>query len=71
MDKFTVEKVMKIWDDKVGEYLQIGPDGDGLGLLDLQYVDVTGKINSRIVLPREMLLVVARVILDNYSEESA
>lgn len=39
----TVEKIIKIYDDTTGELIQIGPDSDGLELVEITYRDSDGN----------------------------
>lgn len=64
--KLSVERVSKVWDDSTGERIEVGPDSDGLNLVELMYVDSQGKEGARITmttvqarLVSEQLLVVA------------
>jgi hypothetical protein len=41
--KFSTEVVRKIWDDEDGVYVQVGPDGDSLDLVELRTVDETSE----------------------------
>lgn len=41
--KFSTEVFRKIWDDEDGCYLQVGPDGDSLDLVELRTVDEESK----------------------------
>jgi hypothetical protein len=66
MDSYTVERVFKVWDNKQGDHVYVGPDADGLDLAELRYVDSTGKIAHRICLPPAMMVKVAESILALY-----
>ena len=65
-DDYTLEHVIKVWDNKTGDHVYVGPDADGLELVDLRYVDSAGKIVARITIPREMVVMVARAINELY-----
>ena len=62
---YTLEKMFEIWDDKTGECLEVGPDRDSLGLLELREKgEGTGKILARITLDRER----ARLLVEALKE---
>ena len=69
MGKYTVDHVIKVWDDQNGTHVYVGPDGDGLELAELRYVDEDGKIGDRIALPKEMMVEVARAVLALYGDK--
>ena len=60
MGKYTVDHVIKVWDDESGDHVYVGPDGDGLELAELRLVTSDGKIDARFSLPKEMMVEVAR-----------
>ena len=37
---FTTETLLRIYDDETGEYIQIAPDGDSLGLVEITCSEV-------------------------------
>jgi hypothetical protein len=41
--KFSTEVVRKVYDDEDGVYIQVGPDGDGLDLVELRVSDEESK----------------------------
>ena len=53
-EQYEIEKSYKVWDNKHGERIEIGPDADGLNLVEIRYVDPEGKIGQRIDMPFEM-----------------
>ena len=64
---FTVEDVIKVWDDETGEHIYIGPDGDGLELVELRYVEADGKCHQRMTFQKEQALLVADAIRKLYA----
>lgn len=44
----SVNMVMQVWNDDTGERIDVGEDRDGLGLLEIRYVDETGKVRADI-----------------------
>jgi hypothetical protein len=59
---FTSETVVQIWDDKDSTRIDVGPDRDGLDLVEIRQYDAQGVIASRITMPREQAVLVAKAI---------
>lgn len=51
---FSLEVKREIWNDEYGCRFEVGPDRDGLNLVELREIDSTGKIIARMVFPPEM-----------------
>ena len=60
---YSVETNIKIFNDKTGEKIEVGPDVDGLGL-----VQITVGTSEIIISPEEALLL-AQVIQKLYFQE--
>jgi hypothetical protein len=52
--KYTVERPVQIWNDKTGERYEIGPDRDGIDLVELRFYDANGKCIQSFVMPPEV-----------------
>ena len=48
-NKYTLETIQRIYNDGSGEYIEIGPDADGLDLITIADVDSDGKAGGRTV----------------------
>lgn len=48
MVRFSMNALYEMWDDEYGEKITVGPDGDGLGLVEIRSYSHTGEIVSRI-----------------------
>lgn len=46
----TLELKFQIWNDSTGEAITVGSNPDGLDMIEIRYVDETGKIRDRITL---------------------
>ena len=68
-DTYSVETVRKVYDDSCGEHIYIGPDADGLDLVELRYVDSKGVISNRISMPKALALLVAEAIVAATKDE--
>ncbi len=62
MPKFTTDTFKRVYNDKTGEHVQVGPDRDGLALCEI----IQGT-SSIVMMPEEARLV-ALAILELYPE---
>lgn len=64
MDKtgYSLEQMFEVWTDKSGECVEIGPDRDGLELIEIRYKDETGKITSRLCFTKEQAKLVCTAL---------
>lgn len=44
---YSVETVIEIWNDETGEHIEVGPDRDGLDMIEIRQCSRDGKIESR------------------------
>jgi hypothetical protein len=58
-EKYTLERVYKVFDNESGAMIKISPDVDGLGLIELDGGDDYG----RLTLPPELAGIVGHAIL--------
>ena len=70
-DDYTLEHSIKVWDNRHGDHVYVGPDADGLDLVDLRYVNGDGRISARITIPREMVVMVSKAINELYGSKDA
>lgn len=61
----TTEKHFKIWDDKKGTRIEVGPDRDGLDLVEIRSFDSDGKNETSLILTPEEATALAAV-LENF-----
>lgn len=55
---FTKEKKFEIWDDDTGAKIEVGPDRDSLGLVEIRAIESDGRLHGTItMLPGQALLV--------------
>lgn len=69
-DTYSVETVRKVYDDSCGDHIYVGPDADGLDLVELRYVDSKGVISNRISMPKTLALLVAEAIIAATKDEA-
>ena len=65
---YTMELVRKIWNDKEGYSVEVGPDSDGLNLVEVRSRDDQGKIYNRFTMTPEMARLVSDAIAACASE---
>lgn len=68
----SLEKMYQIWDDRQGDCVEVGPDRDGLDLLEIRYRSERGKIGDRITLNFEqakMLIQALTDLVDDHNPE--
>ena len=68
--RITRERIINVYDDAIGDHIYVGPDADALDLVELRYVDPMGTIIDRITANREMMIAVAKSILELYDNQS-
>lgn len=61
---FSSETHIKVWDDECGSYIQVGPDADSLGLIELRAIESDGREHSRMTMVVEQAKLVADAILE-------
>lgn len=54
----------EIWDDATGECIQVGPDRDGIDLIEIRSRDDTGHIAERMSFTKEQAKLVCDAILE-------
>ena len=57
--KYELEKMYEIWDER-GEHFEIGPDRDGLNLIEIRVRNADNKITNRMVFEQDQ----AKLIID-------
>ena len=63
VEKYAVEDVILIWDNIHGTHTYVGPDADGLDLMEVRAVDENTKITTRLTFTKEEANLVAKAIL--------
>jgi hypothetical protein len=67
--RFTIERVIKVYDEDTGGYFYVGPDADGLDGMEIRDVNSEGKIDARFFMGREQAVCVAQAILELYGDK--
>ncbi len=60
---YSMETMREIWDDKYGDCVEVGPDRDALGMVEIRYKTDDGAIGSRLSFPPERARLVAQAML--------
>jgi hypothetical protein len=60
--RFEMENLYEIWDNDCGGLIEIGPDRDGLGLIEIRYKNEQGKIVERMSFDKEQLKLVVEAL---------
>lgn len=60
---YSLETLREVWDDRDGQHIEIGPDRDGLDMVELRDVAPDGKIDARMSFTVEAAALVARAML--------
>jgi hypothetical protein len=56
-ERYTLETLHQIWNDKTGDHIEIGPDRDGLDLIEFRsYTSDSHKPAQEVTLTREQLI---------------
>lgn len=63
-EAYTKETVRQVWDDQNGDRIEVGPDRDGLGLVEIRYVDPDGKCGNSVSMTVEQ----ARLVQEAFAE---
>jgi len=64
---FTKEKSVRVYDDKTGAYVRVGPDRDGLDLCEISYNEGKQPMEDEkiIIMPWGMARLLAEAIQDD------
>lgn len=54
MTKYSSETLRQVWNDETGEVVEIGPDRDGLGLVEIRIRNGNHIYTSRLSMPVEV-----------------
>lgn len=61
---YSLEKVNQIWDNELGDRIEVGPDRDGLDLIEIRYVNPDGEVQQGITLRGEQVNMVIEALKD-------
>lgn len=66
---YTYEKKIEIWNDKWGTKIVVGPDRDGLDLIEISSIDQNGVFMSSITFTKEEAFLVKKALEELLVEE--
>lgn len=61
-NKYSLEQMFEIWNNKSGEHIEIGPDRDGLGFIEIRSYDDTEKLSEQITFTYEQAAMIVEAI---------
>jgi hypothetical protein len=67
---YTTEVNLRIYNDRDGDFVQVGPDADALDLVELRQYDAQEKILSRITMEPEQAQLLAKAINEYLSRST-
>lgn len=53
LTSYTLEHKFEIWNDKTGERIEIGPDRDGLDLIEIRNFSDDGQVGQSITMTKD------------------
>jgi hypothetical protein len=68
---YSVELSRRIYDDDCGACIQVGPDGEGLGCVEVRTPDAASKEyfgDVRFTVPKEMAAMIGQALIDAAKE---
>lgn len=63
MTSYSLETMYEVWDDDDGDHYEIGPDRDGLGLVEVRMRDKDNKILLRMTFPSKQGRLISDAIM--------
>lgn len=69
-EKYSIEKLVRIYDNKEGDYYEVGPDSDGLGMLEIRKCTSTGEVEVSIAEDVELMEMIATCILQGKLQDT-
>jgi hypothetical protein len=61
--RYSMETMREIWDDKHGDCVEVGPDRDGLDMVEIRCKTDDGAMGPRMSLPAEKARLVAQAMI--------
>lgn len=62
--KFTLERMFEVWDDSTGECIEVGPDRDGLDLIEIRVRTKSHGVSDRLTMDKAQAVLVAKALLE-------
>lgn len=66
---YSTEREFKIWNDEFGHRYEVGEDPDGLGLVEIRYVEENGVVGSRINIDREAIPLLIQALQEKLKDK--
>jgi len=68
MANYSLETFQRIYNDQNGEYIQIGPDADALGLVQIRSYRRNGELEGHMTFTPEQATLLAQALANVTSE---
>jgi hypothetical protein len=65
---YSIEKIFQIWNDSNGTRIEVGPDRDGLDLVEIREIDSAGITTSRITMDVDQVKLITQALNDTCKE---
>jgi len=65
---YELEHMHEVWNNETGDRYEIGPDRDGLNLVEIRSKDREGKIDARVSMDANAAKLIAVALLDQTFE---
>jgi hypothetical protein len=65
---YSLETFQRIYNDQHGDYIQIGPDADALGLVEIRSYTRDGKLETSMVFAPEQITLLCQALAKAASE---
>ena len=62
--KYSLERLIEIWNNDDGTRIEIGPDRDGLGLIEIRERNEKSVIEGRLTFNKEQAHLIAQALLE-------
>lgn len=69
MNKYTLERVMEIWNNDTYYHYEVGEDRDCLDLVEIREYDENNKVSARLTFEKEAALKIGQAILEYCNDE--
>ena len=72
MSDYSSETFVKVFNDKSGDCVRVGPDADGLDLVEIRAIEghMKPQDQPRVIMPVAQAVLVARAILKLYATDA-
>ena len=69
MAKFSIESLKRIYNDDTGEYIEVRPDGDSLGLIEIASYDSNGEQEARLTMSKDQAILLGAILSNAHDRQ--